>query len=432
MTTVNRLDALVAKNPMPGWRVAALTVAGLIAVALIWGAFARLDEVSVAPGEVVPQGQVKTIQHLEGGIIQQINVAEGDTVTKDVPLVQLELGISGTNREELEVQNDGLALRRLRLVAEANGRPVEFPKEIAPRLRDVMASERDAYESRRRQFESSLAVLQSQTQQKTLDIRALDAKRAATEGNLKRARERLDISAGLLKSNLVPRTDHLQLEAEVENLAGQLLEIQAQIPKEREALSGLKEQERFADLKFRRDAADELGQVDLAIARNRELLTKATDQERRTVIRSPIDGVVKNLRYHTVGGVVRAGEPIMEIVPLDEKLIVETRLNPIDIGYVHTGQSAVVKITTYDFVRYGGLEGTVTTVAADTSLDRNGAAYYRVVVATDRSYLGDRPGVNPIAPGMQATVDIHTGSKSVLQYLVEPVVKLRHEAFRER
>lgn len=432
MTTVSRLDALVTKNPMPGWRIASLTVAGLIAVAFIWGAFARLDEVSVAPGEVVPQGQVKTVQHLEGGIIQQINVAEGDTVAKDTPLVQLELGISGTNREELEVQNDGLALRRLRLVAEANNKPVEFPKEIASRLRDVMASEREAYESRRRQFESSVAVLQSQTQQKTLDIRALDAKRAATEGNLRRARERLDISAGLLQSNLVPRTEHLQLEAEVENLAGQLLEIQAQIPKEREALAGLKEQERYADLKFRRDAADELGQVDLAIARNRELLTKATDQERRTVIRAPIDGIVKNLRYHTIGGVVRAGEPIMEIVPLDEKLIVETRLNPVDVGYVHAGQSAVVKISTYDFVRYGGLDGTVTNVAADTSLDRNGAAYFRVVVATEKSYLGDRPGVSPIAPGMQATVDIHTGSKSVLQYLVEPVVKLRHEAFRER
>jgi adhesin transport system membrane fusion protein len=330
------------------------------------------------------------------------------------------------------VQNDGLALRRLRLVAEANGKPVEFPKQVAPRLRDVLASERDAYESRRRQFESSLAVLRSQTQQKTLDIRALEAKRVATDGNLKRARERLQISAGLLQSNLVPRTEHLQLEAEVESLAGQLLEIEAQIPKEREALVGLKEQEHLADLKFRRDAADELGQVDLAIARNRELLAKATDQERRTIIRAPIDGVVKNLRYHTIGGVVRAGEPIMEIVPLDEKLIVETRLAPIDVGYVHAGQPAVVKITTYDFVRYGGLDGVVTNVAADTSLDRSGAAYYRVVVATDKSYLGDKPGVNPIAPGMQATVDIHTGSKSVLQYLIEPVVKLRHEAFRER
>ena len=428
----SRLDVLVERNPLPGWRAVAWVVSGLIAAATIWAGIARLDEVSVAPGEVVPQGQVKTIQHLEGGIIQQIHVKEGDTVTTGAPVVQLELGISGTNREELEVQNDGLALRRLRLVAEANNKPVEFPTTVSPRLTDVLASEREAYDGRKRQFESGLTVMQSQTSQKSLELRALEARRQAVDSNLKRARERLAMSTDLLRSNLVSRNEHLQLESEVESLQGQLLEVQAQIPKEREAFAELKEREREADLKFRRAAIEELGQVDLAIARNRELLAKATDQERRTVIRSPIDGVVKNLRYHTIGGVVKPGEPIMEIVPLNEKLIVEARLNPMDVGYVRAGQSAVVKVSTYDFVRYGGLDGQVANVAADSTFDRNGAPYFRVVVETDKSYLGDQPGTYPIAPGMQTTVDIHTGSKSVLQYLVEPVIKLRHEAFRER
>jgi len=428
----SRLDVLVERNPLPGWRAVAWVVSGLIAAATIWAGVARLDEVSVAPGEVVPQGQVKTIQHLEGGIIQQIHVKEGDTVTTGAPVVQLELGISGTNREELEVQNDGLALRRLRLVAEANNKPVEFPTTVPPRLTDVLASEREAYDGRKRQFESGLTVMQSQTSQKSLELRALEARRQAVDSNLKRARERLAMSTDLLRSNLVSRNEHLQLESEVESLQGQLLEVQAQIPKEREAFAELKEREREADLKFRRAAIEELGQVDLAIARNRELLAKATDQERRTVIRSPIDGVVKNLRYHTIGGVVKPGEPIMEIVPLNEKLIVEARLNPMDVGYVRAGQSAVVKVSTYDFVRYGGLDGQVANVAADSTFDRNGAPYFRVVVETDKSYLGDQPGTYPIAPGMQTTVDIHTGSKSVLQYLVEPVIKLRHEAFRER
>jgi adhesin transport system membrane fusion protein len=427
-----RLDDLVRNNPLPGWRRVAWTVSALLAVGLAWGGVARLDEVAVAAGEVVPQGQVKTVQHLEGGIIQQINVREGDTVDRDVALVQLELGISGTNREELEVQNDGLALRRLRLVAEAENKPVVFPDKVAPRLTDVLASEREAYTSRKRQFESGLAVLQSQTQQKSLELRALEARRNAVDSNLKRARERLSISADLLKSGLVPRTEHLQLESEVESLQGTLSEVQAVIPKEREALAEFKEREREAELKFRRAAVEDLGQVDLAIARNRELLNKATDQERRTVIRAPIDGVVKNLRYHTIGGVVRPGEPIMEIVPLNEKLVVEARLSPVDVGYVRSGQPAVVKVSTYDFVRYGGLDGTVINVAADSTVDRNGAPYFRVVVETEKSYLGDTPGSNSIAPGMQATVDIHTGTKSVLQYLVEPVVKLRHEAFRER
>jgi adhesin transport system membrane fusion protein len=432
VTTVGRLDELVTRNPMPGWRMAALLVSALVAAALGWAAFARLDEVSVAPGEVVPQGQVKTIQHLEGGIIQQINVAEGDTVAKDAPLVQIELGITGTNREELEVQKEELSLRRVRLIAEANGQTPQFPTTVSPRLQDLLKSQRDAYETNKKQLESTLSVLESQAQQKALDISGLEARRVAVEGNLKRAEEKLKRAKDLLPKQLVSQDEYSQIQTDHETLRGQFAELQATIPKERAALAGLKEQHRLAEIKFRNDAVAALSDVEAKIAANRELLAKATDQERRTVIRSPIDGVVKNLRYHTIGGVVRPGEPIMEIVPIDEKLIVETHLSPVDVGYVHAGQKAVVKVSTYDFVRYGGLDGVVTNVAADTSLDREGKPYFRVVVATEKSYLGDHPGAYPIAPGMQATVDIHTGTKSVLQYLVEPVIKLRHEAFRER
>jgi len=429
---LSRLDKLLGDQPIPGWRRAAWTVTALLAAALLWAGFDRLDEVAVAPGEVIPQGQVKTVQHLEGGIIQQLLVAEGDTVTRDTPLVQLELGVGNVNREELIVQNDGLLLRRARLLAEMNGKEIEFPKAVPARLADVLASERDAYDSRKRQFESGRSVLASQTLQRGLEVKSLEGKRQTLQNNLRLARERFAMSKELLANNLVPRMEHLQLEAEVEGLLGQLTETESAIPKAREALTEAREVERDAELKFRRSAAEELGQVDLSLARVRELLAKATDQERRTVIRSPIDGVVKNLRYHTIGGVVRPGDPIMEIVPLDEKLVVEVRLNPMDVGYVTKGQHAVVKVSTYDFIRYGGLDGEVSVVAADSSLDRAGKPYFRVVVETEKGYLGDRPGSYPITPGMQATVDIHTGSKSVLQYLIEPVIKLRHEAFRER
>jgi adhesin transport system membrane fusion protein len=240
------------------------------------------------------------------------------------------------------------------------------------------------------------------------------------------------MSKDLLSKDLVPRMEYLQLESEVESLQGQLGETEAQIPRARQALAEARERERTSVLSFQRAAVEELGQVELTIARTRELLSKATDQERRTMIRSPIEGVVKNLRYHTIGGVVRPGDPIMEIVPLNENLVIEARLNPVDVGYVSAGQPAVVKVTTYDYIRYGGLDGKVVNVAADASLDRTGQPYFKVVVQTDRAYLGDQPDLYRIAPGMQATVDIHTGTKSVLNYLVTPVLKLRHEAFRER
>jgi adhesin transport system membrane fusion protein len=317
-------------------------------------------------------------------------------------------------------------------MAEANGEPFAVPKNVSPRLADVLTSERDAYESRRRQFESARAVLASQAEQRALEVKSLEAKRVVLQNNLKLARERLSMSKRLLERELVARMEHLQLEAEVESLQGQITETETSIPKANVALAEAREVEREAQLKFRRAAAEELGQVELSIARTRELLAKATDQETRAVIRSPIEGVVKNLRFHTIGGVVRPGDPIMEIVPLNEQLVVEARLSPVDVGYVRTGQPAVVKVSTYDFVRYGALDGAVANVAADSSLDRNGQPYFKVVVQTDKAYLGDRPGEFPIAPGMQASVDIHTGSKPVLTYLITPVLKLRHEAFRER
>ncbi len=429
---VNRLDALVAQHPVSGWRRAAWTAAAVVAVALGWASFARLDEVASAPGEVTPQGQVRVIQHLEGGIVEAIKVEEGDKVAKGAELMQLKLGAESVNRGELEVTIAGLELRRARLEAEAYNRPLNLPATVAPRLKDVLDSEREAYESRKRQFESDLAVFKSQVQQRVHEVAALEAKTKALTTNLRLGRERLHMSSELAKSDLVSKMDHLELEAQVEELQGELNQAKSNLPKAKAALDEARERQHEAGLKFRRAAIEDLGQVDLEIARNRQKLTRANDQEHRTIIRSPIDGVVKNLRFHTIGGVVRAGDPIMEIVPTHDELIIEARLNPADVGYVSVGEPATVKISTYDFETYGGIEGRVANVAADTTQDRDGRPYYRVVVHTHQSYVGETPGLYPITPGMQATVDIKTGTKTVLQYLIGPVIKLQHDAFRER
>ena len=176
-----------------------------------------------------------------------------------------------------------------------------------------------------------------------------------------------------------------------------------------------------------------LRETEVDLARHRELLSKASDQVRRTEVLSPIRGVVKNLVNNTVGGVVRAGDPIMEIVPVNEKLVIEAKLSPVDVGFVKEQMKADVKISTYEFIRYGGLEGTVTQVAADANQDQqSGDHYFRVIVETDKSYLLSEGKKLPISSGMQAEVDIHIGTKSVFQYLIQPVLKLKHEAFRER
>ncbi|MBT5109600.1 MAG: HlyD family type I secretion periplasmic adaptor subunit [Rhodospirillaceae bacterium] len=429
---MSRLEAMLAERPASSHGMAAVLVCVLIGSFLVWASTAQLDEVSVATGEVVPQGQLKVVQHFEGGIVQRIDVAEGDSVIKGQVLVQLDLAGGGVNREELIVQLDALTLRRVRLKAQVEGRAPVFPKAEAERRPELVRSEQQSHEAWSRERKGSLFVVSKQIQQRELEIKQLDAQKYAVAADERLARQRLKMSASLMSQGLIPRMEHLELEGVVEKLAGESAVLLQSVPRAQAALA--ESQARYNEDKerFITRSIEQLNAVELQFARVNELLSKASDQVLRAEIRSPINGVVKNLRNNTIGGVVRPGEPIMEIVPAGGNLVIESQLNPVDRGYVQVGQRAVVKISTYDFVRYGGLEGVVTRIGADTNTAPTGETYYEVIVQTEKSYLGKQKGVLPIAPGMQATVDIHTGTRSVLNYLIKPVLKLRHEAFRER
>lgn len=428
----NPLDRLLDDHPMPTWRYFAWPVMILLVAALIWAYFARLEEVSVATAEVVPQGRVKVVQHLEGGIIQDIFVQEGDTVSAGDPLLQLDLASTGTNREELQVRLDSEVLVLARLRAEANGTPLQFPKEVADRRPAIVEAQRQAYEARLSELESSLGVLREQVRQKELEVQELQAQQRAITNNLRLAQERFTLSESLLSEGLTARIEHLELQSEVESLQGELDSTNSSIERAQAAIAESRERLNEAELRFRREAKEELGNSEQTVARTQELMVQADQQGVRAEIKSPTDGIVKNMRFNTIGGVIGPAEPILEIVPTGDRLVIEAKLNPTDRGYVTEGQPALVKISTYDFARYGGLDGKVTLVAPDSSTDEDGEPYFRVVVETDRTYLGNREGDLPITPGMQATVDIKTGERSVMDYLIKPVLKLRDEAFRER
>ncbi|NVJ93912.1 MAG: HlyD family type I secretion periplasmic adaptor subunit [Methylocystaceae bacterium] len=429
---MSRLDTLVAANPVKTKSPFAYSVIAALVIFIIWSFFANLEEVSVAMGEVVPQGKVKVIQHLEGGIITEIHVQEGDLVHMGDSLVQLDLGAGGVNKEELEVRLDGLILNRARLNSEANDRELDLPKDIVERRPEIAAAVERSYLGRIRDLNSRLTVLNDKVVQKELTVEELQKQLENIKRNLKLTKRRFNMSQDLLNDKLTSKMDHLKLESEVQKLEGELQSLLSNIPK---AQASLKEsvskigEEKTA---FQREALEELGTVEQSIAQTQELLSKATDQGIRALIKSPIDGVVKNMTYNTIGGVVTGGEPIMEIVPIGENLVIEARLNPIDRGYVEENQDAVVKINTYDFVRYGSLDGKVINVAPDSTTSPEGETYFRVIVQTEKTYLGDKPGLYEITPGMEATVDIHTGERSVIEYLIKPVLKMKHEAFRER
>jgi len=430
---VDRLDSLLVSHPVPTWRQAAWPVMVLIIFAIMWANFSKLDEVAVSQGNVIPLGKSKVIQHLEGGIVKDIFIKEGDLVHADQTLMQLDLGSSGANLEELQVRLDSELLTKARLEAEATGldQPV-FPPEIAANVPVQANAQRLAFDARKRQLNAGTAILRELVKQRNLDVEELQAKLRAVQSNIKLTQERFNISTELLKDGLTSRVDHLQLEAEMTNFKGELQSIQASIPRAKAAVSESQRRVQEDETRFRREAQDELNKTEQTIARISELLKKAQQQGVRAEIKSPIDGVIINLAFTAVGNVIQPGEPILEIVPTGENLVIESRLPPTDRGYVAEGQMALVKISTYDYARYGGLDGIVILVAADTSIDEKGNPYFRVVVQPDKSFLGPRSGMLPIMPGMEATVDIKTGQKTVMDYLIKPVLKLKDEAFRER
>lgn len=426
------LDELLTRHPTVTHRVVSWSVMALMTAFIGWAAVAQLDEVATAPAEVMPQGRVKVIQHLEGGLITDVYIQEGDVVRLGTPLMQLDLAVGGLNREELRIRLDGLLLVHARLTAQAEGNDLAFPPALAERRPRLSRSETDIFDARQREHASTLAGMREQVAQRDSELRELEAKERATIRNLAVSREKLKMSASLLSEGLTARMDHLQLQSEVQQLDGLLDTLRQGIPRVRSALAESRERMTEEGLRFQREAREQLGETEVAIARTRELLSQATDQQARTVIRSPIEGVVKNMRYNTVGGVVKAGEAILDIVPTRDNLVVEARLSAVDRGYVREGQDAMVKISTYDYARYGGLSGKVIQVAPDATTPERGEPYFRVIVQPERSWLGISDGDLPITPGMQATVDVHTGTRSVLDYLITPVLKLRQEAFRER
>jgi adhesin transport system membrane fusion protein len=431
MTT---LDALILTHQPQKLQRNARVVMGLLGAFLLWACFAKLEEVAVAGGEVVPQEQIQTIQHLEGGIIEKIMVAEGDRVVKGQPMMQMNLTPSMANKSELKIQLEANQLKKARLEAESEGAETfRFGSEFDSIRTEMKNAEMQAFTGRQEKLQNDTAQLQEQLTQRELDRQQLLTERSSIGSNLALLREKYRISSDLVKDQLTSRLDHLQLTSNMKELEGRMRVIDVAIPRSAVALKEAEEKLKGARVAFRNAALQELSDVSQSIARIQEALTKASDQVARTTITSPLTGVVKALKTHTIGGVIQPGEAIMEIVPESKNLIIEAKLNPNDVGFVRVGQKVLVKVNTYDFSRYGGLDGKVESVSADSLFDPNThAPYFKVKIRTHKTYLGESVGQSPITAGMQVTADIKTGSKSVMSYLLKPLLKIRDEAFRER
>ena len=379
--------AMLDANPWAGTTLLLLMV--LMGAAYWWASAAVLDVVTIGSGRVIPSSREQVIQSLEGGILAEMRVREGDVVDKDQVLLRIDDTRFGASYRESGSRITALRAAIARLRAEAAGTPLAFPADVRA---DQVKVETELYQSRRQQLEESLTALKRSHQL---------------------AEQEMQMTAPLVKKGVVSEVELLRLQRQVNEL-----------------LSNLQERQN----KFRADARADLAKNEAELAAISEGNTARADQVKRAIVRAPMRGTVKNIRITTVGGVIQAGQDIMEIVPAEDQLLIEARIKPADVAFLHPGLPATVKITAYDYSIYGGLEASLEQISADTIRDEKkpDESYYKIQVRTKQSHLQGKDGPLPIIPGMTATVEILTGHKTVLEYLLKPLLKAKESALRER
>ncbi len=398
-----------------------------------WAAIGTLDIVSLANGEVIPSSQVKSVQHLEGGIVREISVSEGQLVSPGQQLVVLEPTRSGADVGELGVRLRSLRAEIARLEAEAAGqkRPV-FPDDLIADSPKLVRQSLELFDNRSRAKQGRIESQKEAVIQRRQDVREISARIRNQENSLKLMAEQISISEELMKDDLTNRYVQLDLLKEASRLNGQNEQDIAALARARSALKEAQSQLQSIYDSFAEAAGKELKSSRLEFSELSQRLGKFQDSLARTVLRSPVAGIIKTLHITTVGGVLKAGETVIDIVPAGDKLIIEARLQTQDIGYVQAGQPALVKLASADALRFGGLNGTVIQVSPDTLVTRDGIPYYKVRIETDEDRFLRGAQQYRLFPGMQVVASIRTGTRTVLEYLSGPILGSLSGAMKER
>jgi adhesin transport system membrane fusion protein len=414
-----------------------VTVATFVSVVtlLIWAHFAVLDEVTRGEGTVIPSSKTQVIQNLEGGILAEILVQEGDIVEPNDILVRIDNTVAQASFRDAKSQRFQMMASVARLEAELEGRELVMPQEVLDEAPSAAADQQALFALRQNQLDTQIKVLESQASQRTQEIAEMGSRRTQLQNNLKLARDEMAITEPLVKKGVLPRLDLIRIQRQIADLEGELSTVRQSIPRLQTAAAEAEQRIEELIVSHKAEVSNELNEAKAELKSVSETLFAGSDRVKRTEVRSLVRGTVKELKHNTIGGVIRPGEDIIEIVPLDDTLLIEAKIRPADIAFLHPGQKATIKVTAYDFSIYGGLDADLERISADTirdELDPKGERFYRVYLRTKTNSLEHNGEELPIIPGMTATVEILTGKKSVLDYLMKPILKARDRAMRER
>jgi adhesin transport system membrane fusion protein len=398
----------------------------------MWASWAALEEVTRGDGKVIPSSDVQKISTLEGGIIEEMYVKEGDEVEAGQMLVRLSNIAASSDLGSNEARYVGLLATIARLQAEAEGRMPTFSDEIMKGAPQSVTEEMNAYRANKDKIDSQLIVIESQISQRRQELTEMESRASDIRGQLNLVKEEKAMVAPLVASGSAPKMELLQLDRTIKEKETELNGVLNSIPRARSAMG--EAQARIADLKSsaKAQAQTELSAKMIEMNAIKQGLGGLQDRKDRADIKSPVNGYIKDIKVYTIGGVVQPGQEFIEIVPKDDQLLIEARIKPKDIAFLYPDQEAVVKITAYDFSIYGGLKGKVVQISPDAVTDEKGDSFYLVRVLTEENALKRKGEVLPIIPGMVASVDILTGEKTVMEYLLKPFVKTLSESLNER
>jgi membrane fusion protein, adhesin transport system len=426
------IDGAILEDSPWFTRVTVWAVSACLISALIWANFAVLEEVTTGEGKAIPSSKVQVIQNLEGGIVTEIFVREGQIVDKGDVLMRLDDTRFLSNKGETEADRLALIARIKRLTAEAEGRDISMPEEILRQAPQLAEDELALYRSRQGRLQSEQRTLGEQLRQKTQELAEFRAKAQQYRSGLGLVQQELNMSQPLVASGAISQVEILRLRRSMVELRGSLDATNLAIPRAESAMAEIKSKIEESELAFRSEAFRELNDARTDLQKITATSVAIQDRVSRTTVQSPVRGVIKQLKVNTIGGVVQPGSDMLEIVPLDDSLLIEAKVRPQDVAFLHPGQNAMVKFSAYDFTIYGGMKANLELISADTITDEEGKSFYLIHVRTEKSHLGSEAHPLLIIPGMVASVDIITGKKSVLDYLLKPVLKARAEALRER
>lgn len=428
---MDQLEAASRMKPHAASNIMLYSVTALIVFFVVWASFSKIEELTRGQGQVVPTQEIQFIQSLEGGILQELLVGQGDRVTKGQVLMRLSDVVSSSEERGTEAKSDSLKLKKARLEAESEGKEFVVPEDLMKKIPDIAQSELDLYRSRQQELKNAVSILEDKIAKVEADMDETQAQVNRLSSSRGSLQQELGITRDMVAQKAVSKLEQIRLEREVNDVSGQINASQERISGLKSELSAAQKQKADQGDRFRSQALTELSEVKTQIAQLSESLKSIGDRVSRAELRAPVDGIVNNIAVRTIGGVIEPAQRLVEIVPVDDQLKVVARVLPSDIAFLKVGQAVKVKISAYDSQRYGSLDGKLVRVGASSVSDKDGNVFFEIEVRTAKNYLGTPEAPLPITPGMVATTEVITGKRTIMAYLLKPFLHARDRALRE-